>query len=554
MKQKTHLTGKLFYRFVVAVIFLMLPAIMNAQTRTNWEMHAGNGPEAVSPCSATYGAVSEYAYAVIPNVGDPGWGAAPNASSIGFAGPSDLCNLFSCLCGVDFTYFQTFVNIPGNVVVSTFTLTFSGVDDGARVTIYNSVHPTGLVVAGSYVFLGGTTTADLAAYMVSGEVNRVVVTHVDDCCSFRSLNGNIVLNGEVINPSSGQIVAKKFYDANVDGIKQGGEQDIANWAMTLDPGAVLQYTDGTGSTTFGPLTNGNYTVTEGTLSGWLPTNLSSRNISITTPNQIITESFGNVCLGGGGAYSKGYWGNKNGEATLNSCTGGMAGAMAALTALNLRNANGTAFDPATYTAYKNWSQAATGTNMAYMLSAQMAAMKLNMRCAGVSGTMIIYAPGTGSANAFGFASVGSVMTEADNLLSTNGSIPDDGSPLRILATALKDALDKGDNNLNFVQPAPCSNNSFAPTTVSKDEMLENKTLSFKVWPNPATGYFSVSLMDSKSNERVEINVFDVNGKPVYSNKGAANQTYRLGAGFQPGIYSIHISQGEKTAIQKLVKE
>jgi hypothetical protein len=227
--------------------------------------------------------------------------------------------------------------------------------------------------------------------------------------------------------------------------------------------------------------------------------------------------------------------------------------MAALTALNLRNANGTNFDPATYNSYKTWSSAATGTNMAYMLSAQMAAMKLNIRCAGVSESAFIYAPGTNAANAFGFATVGSIMTEADNMLATNGMIPDDGSPLRLRATALKDALDKGDNNLNFVQSAPCSTNSFVQRTESKD-VVANKELPVRVWPNPSTGNFNVRLLDNQSNARVEIKVFDVNGTPVYSNISAANQTYNLGVGFKPGVYSIHISQGDRTTIQKLIKE
>lgn len=556
MKKKTILPINLLsclQQLFVILFLLMLPVIIHAQSRTNWQMHLGAGPQSISPCSPSYGDISEYAYASIPGVADPGWGPAPDGTSIGFAGPSDLCGLYECRCGVDFTYFQTLVNIPGNVVVSTFTLTFTSVDDGARVTIYNSLNPGGVVAAGSYVYLGGTTTADLAAYMVSGEVNRVVVTHVDDCCSFRSLNGNIVLNGIVINPSNARIVAKKFYDLNLDGIKQASEPDIANWEMTLNPGTITQFTDGTGLTSFGPLAFGDYNLTEGTLTGWLPTNSSSRNISITSNDQIAIESFGNICIGGGGAYSKGYWGNKNGEATLNTC--GMAAAIADLVGLNLRNANGTHFNPANYTAYKNWSQAATATNMAYMLSAQMAAMELNIRCAGVLGTRMIYAPGTTSANAFGFASLGSVMTEANNLLAANGSILS-GNALRNQASALKNALDNGNNNLNFVQLVPCQldNRNVTQRSTNPVDISENKNLSFKIWPNPANGFFNVRLGDDKNNERVEIKVFDVYGILVYSYKGASNQTYKIGENFPRGIYNIQLTQGDKKATQKLIKQ
>jgi hypothetical protein len=100
---------------------------------------------------------------------------------------------------VDFTYFQTFVDIPDDFAVTRFTIDFDGMDDGSRVTVFNSAYPGGLVVPGSYVYLEETGTADLAPYVRSGEVNRVVVTQVDDCCEENQLrNATVVLNGETL--------------------------------------------------------------------------------------------------------------------------------------------------------------------------------------------------------------------------------------------------------------------------------------------------------------------------------------------------------------------
>ena len=80
-----------------------------------------------------------------------------------------------------------------------FTITFSGMDDGSRVSIFNSLYPGGYVVPGSYVFLGGSGTTDLSALVVSGQVNRVVITQVDDCCSANNLQrADVVLNGEIV--------------------------------------------------------------------------------------------------------------------------------------------------------------------------------------------------------------------------------------------------------------------------------------------------------------------------------------------------------------------
>ena len=56
--------------------------------------------------------------------------------------------------------------------------------------------------------------------------------------------------------------------------------------------------------------------------------------------------------------------------------GTLAPELALLAGLNLRNANGTDFNPTTYAAFRTWILAATATNMAYMLSAQLSAMDL----------------------------------------------------------------------------------------------------------------------------------------------------------------------------------
>jgi hypothetical protein len=93
--------------------------------------------------------------------------------------------------------------------------------------------------------------------------------------------------------------------------------------------------------------------------------------------------------------------------------------------------------------------------MAYMLSAQLAAMELNVYNGLVPSGSLIYAPGTTSANPAGFASVNDVMAEANALLLANGNIGA-SSPDRVHAEALKNALDKANNNLNFVQGTPCA--------------------------------------------------------------------------------------------------
>lgn len=171
--------------------------------RTPWQMHQGGleagatGPFHITaaPCATTtHGATCLYDAAVIPSAEDMAWGPAPNPETIGFARGSSI----PCFTQVDYTYFQTFVNVPPATTLTSFTVDFSGMDDGARITVFNSTYPAGHVIADSYVLSGGTGTTDLAALLVPG-VNRVVVTQVDDCAVGNNLQraATSVNGGEV---------------------------------------------------------------------------------------------------------------------------------------------------------------------------------------------------------------------------------------------------------------------------------------------------------------------------------------------------------------------
>jgi hypothetical protein len=194
----------MFTHVVRGTLCLLLLALftqpVDAQTRSPWEMNAGEGLVAFGYTTPYHGYELEYDFATIPPPGDPGWGPAPDPDVIAFSEPSTLCGVAGCRTAGQFTYFRTFVNVPWNVMVTTFTIDMATVDDGARVTIFNSAYPTGIVVPGSYVFLGGSGTADLSSLVVSGEVNTVIVTHVDDCCSASYLgSATVVLNGEIVD-------------------------------------------------------------------------------------------------------------------------------------------------------------------------------------------------------------------------------------------------------------------------------------------------------------------------------------------------------------------
>ena len=99
-------------------------------------------------------------------------------------------------------------------------------------------------------------------------------------------------------------------------------------------------------------------------------------------------------------------------------------------------------------------------NMANMLSAQLAAMKLNVLHGFVNGSALVYAPalsacGTAGLSSLGFISINDLMTAANQSLFDHPNTPA-GNPDRACQETLKNALDDANNNKNFVQSSPCT--------------------------------------------------------------------------------------------------
>ena len=245
-----------------------------------------------------------------------------------------------------------------------------------------------------------------------------------------------------VNPATLNVL--KFYDANANGLNDDG-QLITGWKVRIQDGIdFIRYTPV--SIIVDP---DDYTVTEfyPVEPNWMGTTANPVYITLVA-GQEGTVEFGNLCLGAGGGLTLGFWSNKNGQALFGSDD------LALMVSLNLRNANGSDFNPGNYAGFRTWLLNANATNMSYMLSAQLAAMELNVLNGKVNGSALIYAPGTTSANALGFATVNAVMAEANAELGLHG-LALAGSPYRTYQEALKNTLDKANNNLTFVQPTPC---------------------------------------------------------------------------------------------------
>jgi hypothetical protein len=290
--------------------------------------------------------------------------------------------------------------------------------------------------------------------------------------AFKAPTGNTVIT------EFPDVSGLKYYDANVNGKYDAGiDVGIAGWPIAYQNGVSDVIFTGTGGTFTVALVPDVYTFQEQVANApWMQTgNLDAFNQSLPVGAALLSSfiytvtvgtedisglNFGNVCVGGGGGLTLGYWSNKNGGKVITGPPSLLAGVLA----LPLRKGNGLRLGSVTLANFQKFLLEATATNMANMLSAQLAAMHLNVASNGVSGTAVIYAPGTNSgldanngALVDGFATINAVMAEATELLYAGNATDLDilsGNPLRPRAEALKTALDRGNNNLNFVQSGP----------------------------------------------------------------------------------------------------
>ena len=257
----------------------------------------------------------------------------------------------------------------------------------------------------------------------------------------------------------GEVCVTTFYDANVNGIQDNGEQEITGWEFRVFGHNNLHLWKQTPRCAY--VRAGDYAVIERHPNelNWIHNTATEVEFDVDT-GYTENVTFGNVCVGAGGGFTLAYWSNRNGQQleTRND--------FAALTALNLVTGQGTAQDftgtlTQSKTLLNQFLLGANTTNMANMLSAELATMKLNVLHGFVNGSALVYAPGLSTCgtvtglNSLGFISINDLMTAANQSLLDH-PLTQAGSPDRACQETLKNALNDANNNKSFVQSSPCT--------------------------------------------------------------------------------------------------
>jgi hypothetical protein len=273
-------------------------------------------------------------------------------------------------------------------------------------------------------------------------------------------------------PPTGSITVCKYYDKNANGFQDAGEPNLTGWPFCINPldngipALVTQLTANGGCATWSNLTTpGDYVVTEADANetNWFHSTGGTSMIMLASGGT-ETRTFGNYCLSPSGGLTLGFWSNKNGNKVLTGNTSGTGTNLlqAVKDLLNspctgggkFVNATGSIHTFSTHADLKTWLLGANATNMAYMLSAQMATLLLDTHYGATIG-----APATVDGNAFDLCShmtVNGLLSAAcDSITGTGNQYTLSGNPSRPGQEMLKNCIDKINNNGDVVPVTPC---------------------------------------------------------------------------------------------------
>ncbi|MEZ6037057.1 MAG: SdrD B-like domain-containing protein [Planctomycetota bacterium] len=268
-------------------------------------------------------------------------------------------------------------------------------------------------------------------YLLAGGLHPVT-----GLCAVRSYHSFRIGDG-----SGSDVCGTVFEDTNGNGTRDPGEPGLSGWTVSLADGgsATSTTSEADGSYCFLDVPAGNYTVELTVMAGYSPTTALAFPIEVCQCAPVAGGDFGVMPqMQNCDARTIGFWRNKHG---LNLIT--QYDILPTLPALFIVNASGAYVAPATNNAYKTWLQQANAVNMAYMLSAQLVGMHCNVTVGFVGANCLIDDPD------LGIVAIGAVMQMAVESLSDHPFTPS-GHPQRAWQEKLKNALDRANNNLNWL--------------------------------------------------------------------------------------------------------
>ena len=91
-----------------------------------------------------------------------------------------------------------------------------------------------------------------------------------------------------------------------------------------------------------------------------------------------------------------------------------------------------------------------------------------------------------------------------------------------------------------------------PTVISTIGSTIHENEGFSILPNPSDGSFTIDLTNLTDDEVIHLEVFNVDGRLVYSNIFENQNTIGITHLFDSGIYQVRIIAGDRVMTQKLI--
>ena len=100
----------------------------------------------------------------------------------------------------------------------------------------------------------------------------------------------------------------------------------------------------------------------------------------------------------------------------------------------------------------------------------------------------------------------------------------------------------------------CTTGTGAIFTKTTQVNTDMKTFEAIVYPNPTTTDFRISLNSSVvNNEKTGVKIFDLQGRMIQFTEFTSQKNISFGNNLKPGIYMVHITQGNETQTKRVVK-
>lgn len=273
--------------------------------------------------------------------------------------------------------------------------------------------------------------------------------------------------GLTVPPTRAVVSGRNYYDANVNGKLDQGEQtltegtvrywdsiqgteDVAmdgGFSVVVKPDDLVFSLQPSGRNWMQTANRASQTVSVGEASAAIIEDMSYA-VSIGEGSAVDGIQFGSVCLGDGGSRRLGFWASKISEKVLGPDD------LKIINALNLRTRDGKAYDPTNIAAFQTWLRTASSADLGTQLSVQLAVAALNVHNGFVDDQALVLMPGANAADELGFGTLDDLMAETDDMLGEEGAMPPKVGEMYVHRMALKKALEEVNQNNSFVQSTP----------------------------------------------------------------------------------------------------